>query len=69
MIELGKALRNARESRNIKQQELAELMYCDISTISHYENERRTPNIHVLVQMADALNMSLDTLVGRKYNG
>ncbi|NTV99945.1 MAG: helix-turn-helix transcriptional regulator [Oscillochloris sp.] len=53
--DVGKALRAARLSRGLRQDDLAELLGVDRSTIARYESGARSMSIATLVQIAELL--------------
>ncbi len=65
--ELGKRLKVLREFRKKTQEELADLLGCDINTIYHYESGRRQPNIEKLSEIVKALDFQIvDVLTTEK---
>lgn len=61
----GDRLRKAREEKKLTQGELADKTGFQPSAISHFESNRRSPSFDNLKKLADALNVSLDYLLGR----
>lgn len=61
----SKRLESARSSRGWSQSDLAERSGLQPSAVSHYENGRREPSLANLLQISDALSVSLDWLLGR----
>ena len=61
-------LREIRIRRGYKQTDIAEKADLNPGTYSGYENGISTPHISVLVQIADAYDVSLDYLAGRTDN-
>jgi transcriptional regulator with XRE-family HTH domain len=61
--QLGEALRRARESRGITQGALAELIDVDPVTMSRFENGRLLPGLVRLLAIADALDMTVASLM------
>ncbi|MNF76916.1 transcriptional repressor DicA [compost metagenome] len=51
-------LKHLRKSKGFKQAELAEVMGCEINTISRYETGANTPSIDQLLRLAEALGVS-----------
>jgi transcriptional regulator with XRE-family HTH domain len=47
-------------------QGLADKSGVTITTIAHWERSETSPNVVPLIAVADALNITLDELVGRK---
>ena len=61
----GKELKAHREKRNITQSELAQKTGIHQSTISLWEDNRRTPTIENCVVLADFYEITVDELIGR----
>lgn len=64
--QLGKNLKYMRKCHNMSQSQLAGKLWLDRSSISGYEIGKRMPDILILWEMAEIMNVSLDELVGRK---
>lgn len=67
-LDLASQLKKWRKARNMTQQKLAEkagISYVVISKIE--QGVSREPTILSVVRLADALGVSLDELVGRKF--
>lgn len=58
-------LREAREAKKLSQGELAERAALKPAAISHFETGARRPSFDNLKKLADALNVSVDYLLGR----
>lgn len=58
-------LREIRKKKDLTQQELAEKINKDRCTISNYEIGDSRPTIYVLSDLATALDVSTDYLLGR----
>jgi transcriptional regulator with XRE-family HTH domain len=58
-------LRKAREISRLSQSELAERVKVQPPVISHFENGKRSPSVITLRRLADALDVSVDYLLGR----
>lgn len=63
--QLGKNLKRMRECHNMSQSQLAGKLWLDRSSISGYEIGKRMPDILILWEMAEIMDVSLDELVGR----
>lgn len=63
--EVGSRIRQARETRQLTQAELAEKAGLPAAAISHFETGIRLPGTSTLRKLADALGVSLDFLLGR----
>ena len=59
-------LRLAREKKDLSQADLAERTGLQPSAISHFEAGRRSPSFDNLKRLADALNVPIDSLLGRE---
>ena len=64
---LGNRIKNLREARGLTQKELANKINVTKSTISYYENGKRTPTVNNLHDLARVLNVSLDCLMGNDF--
>ena len=62
---IGDRVRDRRKELDITQEELAECMSASQFMISRWENGEQCPNVHNLIALADALNVSTDWLLGR----
>lgn len=58
-------LKQARAQNNFTQADLAQATGIDVASISRYENNDRTPGLHPLALLADALNVTVDWLIGK----
>lgn len=58
-------LKSIRISKGLTQQQLADATCIDRALIARYENGSRNPPIEKLQILADFLNVSVDTLIGR----
>lgn len=66
--EFAGRLAKLRAEANLSQSELAEKSGLPPSAISHFEKKRRLPSYENLLRLADALNISIDFLLGRADN-
>ena len=64
-MEFGERLREIRVERNMKQQTLADAVNIALRTYQHYEKGDREPSLSTLIALADALDVSVDELLGR----
>lgn len=62
---IGQAIRTARERKGYSRNKLALKAGINQQSISNWERGLSFPNIIMLIPVADALNISLDELVGR----
>jgi transcriptional regulator with XRE-family HTH domain len=58
-------LRRAREKRGMSQAELGTKTGLKPAAVSHFETGQRSPSFDNLRKLADALNVSVDYLLGR----
>lgn len=58
-------LKLLREERNITLDELAEKIHSTKSTLSRYENSKRTPNIEFIERVSNFFDVTSDYLLGR----
>lgn len=59
---LGKRIKGIRKSCNLTQEELAEKVNIDITTLSGIESGRHFPSLVTLEKIAKTLNVALTTL-------
>ena len=60
---IGELIRFYRQSRNLSQARLAEMIGCATSTIGMYETGNREPNVDVIEALADAFNIRMRDLI------
>lgn len=65
---IGKQLKKLRETRNINQTELSEILGVVRSQISMYESDERDPSPEVLMKIVKYFNCSIDYLYGLVEN-
>lgn len=58
-------IRNLREDKDLKQEDLAKLLNCTQACYSNYENGKRDIPTEVLKILADFYSVSVDYLMGR----
>jgi len=61
----GKRLKSLRESKDLTQQDLADILKVSVGTIGMYEIDKRLPNNKNSEKLADYFGVSLDYLLGR----
>lgn len=61
----SKRLKETRELRRLNQEQLAVKAGLPSTAISHFESEARKPSFDNLRKLADALEVSIDYLMGR----
>lgn len=65
---LGLRIKEARQSKNLTQEMLSELVSCNTSHISNIENNHTKVSLNVLLAIANALDTSIDYLLFEQYN-
>ena len=60
----GKRLQQYRKTRHLTQRRLSEMVGVSVNSIASYEVDRREPSMKTLLDIARALDVSLDTLFG-----
>ena len=59
---LGLKIKEIRKSKDLTQDDLAEMVSCNTSHISNVENNHTKVSLNVLLAIANALNTSIDYL-------
>ncbi len=62
-MELHKQIKKYRTDMHLSQDELAEKVYVTRQTISNWENDKSYPDIHSLLLLSSAFDISLDQLI------
>ena len=62
----GKILKEHREKAGYSQEELAKATGITQAALSHWENDKRTPNITFCIQLADFYGITVDELIGHE---
>lgn len=62
---LAENIAEARKARNLSQSDFARMLEVHQTYISQLEKGLKLPSLDVLVRMADVLDCSVDTLLGR----
>ena len=63
--DMHRRIRDLREDRDLKQEDLAKLLNCTQACYSNYENGRRDVPTEVWETLADFYQVSVDYLMGR----
>lgn len=63
---LSKRLKELRNSKGLKAEELAEILGVSRRVIFMYEKNETKPSLEVLVKISDYFNVPIDYLVGRE---
>ena len=65
MNDLGKRIRECRVDKKLTQKKLAEKIYVNQWTVSHWECGRRIPSVVDLIELSKVLCVSIDYLLGQ----
>ena len=60
-------IKEIRETLGYSSKQASELIGCSQTDYSRYENGSRRPSVEMLINIADAFDVSLDHLVGRPF--
>ena len=63
---IGQAMRTVREEKGYSRQKLVNKSKVPLYSIVAWERDKCIPNVLSMIDIADALGVSLDELVGRK---
>ena len=66
METLGKRISENRKAKNIKQEELAEILLVSPQAVSKWENNISCPDISLLPKLSEILGISVDELLSGK---
>lgn len=66
IIDTGERIRALRQQRNLNQEQLAELANLNRVTIAKYESGRVEPGAQALARIADAMDVTVDEILGRQ---
>ncbi len=64
---IGISLKQLRKHKKLTQKQLASIIGIGQTAIANYENGKRFPDERNLVKIADYFEISLDSLIGRKF--
>lgn len=65
VVVFGKRLKELRKANGYTIEQFADMVGISKSTLGYYENDKRMPDIEILVRIADTLNVNADYLIGR----
>lgn len=70
-LTIGQSIQRTRESKGVSIDKLAEMTGYEKQELNKWEKDRQSPRLMVVIDIADALGVSIDELVGRevKDNG
>ena len=64
---MNSKINDFRIDNDLTQEDIARILNCSLIAYSYYENGYRKIPLELLIKLADYYNVSLDTLVGRKF--
>ncbi len=64
-MSLGKRIRALREEKGVRQEDIGKLFSVSKSAVSQWENDIRTPDMDIIVKLADYFSCNTDYLLGR----
>ncbi|MDB4866900.1 MAG: family transcriptional regulator [Cohnella sp.] len=67
-MNIGSRIALLRDQRGWTQEKLATSLGISRAALSHYEKNRREPDMETLTKVADLFNVTIDYLVGRTDN-
>ena len=62
-MSFGKKINELRKKHKLTQKELAKRVGCLDTQRSHYENDKMTPSIDVIIKLSEVFEVSIDYLV------
>lgn len=62
-MSIGNNIKKFREMNKLTQDDLASRLFVTRQTISNYENERSRPDLDMLIQIADVLNVDIKDII------
>ena len=68
-MDLGTKFKNIRYNNNISQEEMAKILKINRNYLSRIETNKSLPTAEVLTRLAEAFNISIDTLLGINLDG
>jgi transcriptional regulator with XRE-family HTH domain len=63
--QFGDRLRELRIERNLTQEQLAKIFNTGKASISHYESNRRIPDVNMTAKYASFFNVTVDYMIGK----
>lgn len=65
ILTFSSRLKELRQTKNLRQEQVAKLIGVNKSAISSYENDLRQPSFDILVRLANLYRVSTDYLLGQ----
>ncbi|MGB9860066.1 MAG: helix-turn-helix transcriptional regulator [Moorellaceae bacterium] len=64
MVKLGNNLKQLREKRGLRQEDVAKMVGVERTTVANWERGAKQPSLETLVKLSQLFGVSLDELVG-----
>ena len=68
-MDLGSKIKNIRYNNNVSQDEMAKILKINRNYLSRIETNKSLPTAEVLARLAEAFNISIDSLLGVNIDG
>ena len=65
-MNIGAVIKELRRNKEIKQEELADILQVSVQTVSRWENEVNYPDLSMLPQLSAFFQVTTDYLLGRQ---
>ena len=63
MRDIGKNIKNIRQTKGMTQDSMAEVLFVTRQTVSNYENGRSRPDLDMLLRIAEVLETDVNTII------
>ena len=63
MRDIGKNIKNIRQTKGMTQDTMAEALFVTRQTVSNYENGRSRPDLDMLLRIAEVLETDVNTII------
>jgi len=64
-MSFGKRIKRLREDKGVRQEDIGKMFNVSKSAVSQWENDIRTPDMDIIIKLADYFDVSTDYLLGR----
>jgi transcriptional regulator with XRE-family HTH domain len=64
-MSFGKRIKRLREDKGVRQEDVGKMFNVSKSAVSQWENDIRTPDMDIIIKLADYFDVSTDFLLGR----
>jgi transcriptional regulator with XRE-family HTH domain len=66
VLDIGKKIRELRQSKKLTQKDLAKILNVTPQAISKWERNESNPDIQTILKLSDYFNVSVDEILGKK---